>query len=79
MKEKNMNRNLDGVFFRIKRNGVFENVCFSDLTDEEMDSMLSGRNVKWLQSLCKILGKTIKKIGDQFDIVTVTPEEEESD
>ncbi len=74
-----MNRNLDGVFFRIKRNGVFENVCFSDLTDEEMDSMLSGRNVKWLQSLCKILGKTIKKIGDQFDIVTVTPEEEESD
>ena len=79
MKEKNMNRNLDGVFFRIKRNGVFENVCFSDLTDEEMDSMLSGRNIKWLQSLCKILGKTIKKIGDQFDIVTVTPEEEESD
>ena len=41
-----MDRKLDGVFFRIKRNGVFENVCFSDLTDEEMDSMLSGRDVK---------------------------------
>lgn len=72
-----MDRKLDGVFFRIKRNGVYENVCFSDLTDEEMDSMLSDRNVKWLQSLCKILGKTIKKIGDQFDIVT--SEEEESE
>lgn len=74
-----MDRKLDGVFFRVKRNGAFENVCFSDLTDEEMDSMLSGRDVKWLQSLCKILGKTIKLIGDQFDIVNSVDDEEESD
>lgn len=71
-----MNRKLDGVFFRIKRNGVFENVCFSDLTDEEMDSMLSGRDIKWLQSLCKTLGKTIRKIGDEFGIVNSIDEDD---
>lgn len=72
-----MDRNLDGVFFRIKRNGFFDNVCFSDLTEEEMDSMLSGRDVKWLKSLCKILGKTIKKIGDDLDIVNSIDEDDD--
>ena len=32
-----MNRNLDGCYFRIERNGKYENVCFSDLTEEEQE------------------------------------------
>lgn len=31
-----MDRKLDGVYFRIKRNDKWENVCFSDLTEEDM-------------------------------------------
>lgn len=64
-----MNRGLDGVYFRVKRDGKWQNICFSDLTDEEMDSVMDGRTTEWLRSMCKILGKTVKSIGDQLDIV----------
>lgn len=62
-------RNLDGVYFRVERNGKWENVCFSDLTEEEMDKVMSNKDADWLKGLCKRLGNVIKEIGDQFDIV----------
>lgn len=64
-----MNRNLDGVYFRVKRNDKFENVCFSDLSESEMDSVMSDRDEQWLKSLCKTLGQTIHRIGDELDIM----------
>lgn len=64
-----MDRNLDGVYFRIKRDDEFQNICFSDLTDEEMDYVLKDKNIQWVSGLCKILGKTLKNIGDQLDIM----------
>lgn len=60
-----MNRNLDGVYFRIGK----ENICFSDLTDEQKTNVMKNKDTEWLKSLCIILGNTIKEIGDQFDIV----------
>jgi len=64
-----MNRELDGVYFRIKRDGEYDAFCFSDLTEEEMDLVLAGRSDEWLISLCKTLGNTIKRIGNQCDLV----------
>lgn len=64
-----MDRNLDGVYFRVKRNEQWENVCFSDLSEDEMKEVLSGKDAEWLKSLCYALGKTIRKIGDQLDLV----------
>lgn len=64
-----MNRNLDGVYFRIKRDDEWQNICFSDLTEEEMNEIMKDRSEEWLRSMCKILGKVIKNIGDQLDIV----------
>lgn len=63
-----MNRELDGVYFRVKRNNEYDNVCFSDMTEEEMKEVLQGRDPEWLKSLCIILGKRLKEIGDYFDI-----------
>lgn len=63
-----MDRELDGVYFRVKRNDKYDNVCFSDMTEEEMKDVLQGRDTEWLKSLCIILGKKIKEIGDYFDI-----------
>ena len=60
-----MRRNLDGVYFRIGK----ENICFSDLTEEQQDEMMNGRSEEWLKNMCKILAKTIKTIGDQLEIV----------
>lgn len=61
-------RNLDGVYFRIKRNDEYKNICFSDLTNDEMDEVLKDREDTWLCELCKILGNSLREIGDQFDI-----------
>lgn len=62
-------RNLDGVYFRVKRDDKWDNVCFSDLTDEERNEVMNGRDIEWLKSLCCILANTIKDIGKQFYIV----------
>ena len=71
-------RNLDGVYFRVRRNNKWQNICFSDLTEEEMEQELSlgDKDVRWLKNLCKILGKTIRDIGDQFNLVCDMREEE---
>ena len=64
-----INRELDGVYFRIKRDDKYEDICFSDLTEEEMDSVLTGRDNEWLTWMCKILGNTLRRIGDSLDLV----------
>ena len=70
-----VNRDLDGIYFRVKRGKRWESVCFSDLTDEEMDKVLEGRTADWLKSTCKILGRTIRNIGDSLDICCGDEEE----
>ena len=63
-----MDRNLDGVYFRINRDNSWKNICFSDLTEDEMNDILKNKPEEWLRNMCKILGKTIKYIGEQLDI-----------
>lgn len=70
-----MNRGLDGVFFRVCREGKWQSLCFSDLTEDEMNEVLKDRNEDWLKSLCIILGKRIRKIGDILDLTTEEEEE----
>ena len=70
-------RDLDGIYFRVKRGKCWESVCFSDLTDEEMDKVLEGHSVEWLKKMCKILGHTIRDIGDAHDFVGWQKDEEE--
>lgn len=68
-----MNRELDGVFFRINRDGKWHNICFSDLTAEEREQIATvqgkERPVSWWQSLAYHLADNLKVIGDTFDIV----------
>lgn len=63
-----MDRNLDGVYFRVFRNGKWENVCFSDMTTEERDEVIKDRPAEWWKNMAYILADCLKKIGDQFDI-----------
>lgn len=72
-----INRELDNIYFRVKRGKHWESVCFSDLSDEEMDKVLDGHSVEWLKSTCKILGRTIRDIGDSLDIAGWQKDEEE--
>ena len=61
-------RNLDGIYFRIQRDGKWTNVCFSDMIEVEMLEVLEGRNEAWLKNMCIILARTLRQIGDEFDL-----------
>lgn len=44
-------RNLDGVYFRVEREGKWQSICFTDLYDYEIIEVLEGRSESWLTSL----------------------------
>lgn len=64
-----MDRNLDGYYFRIERNGKFENICWSDMTEEERYKMIERYDVDALKRFCVGLGTVIRNIGDELDLV----------
>lgn len=39
------------------------------MTQNEMEDVMNNRDVDWLKSMCIQLGRTIRNIGDQLDIV----------
>lgn len=69
MAGKLIRRNLDGVYFRVERKGKWENICFSDLTIEERDSVGKDRSANWWKSLAYHLADCLRGIGDELDIV----------
>ena len=52
-----MNRELDGCYFRIMRDGVGQSVCFTDLT----------KDTQFLKNLCCYLADRIQELGDVIE------------
>ena len=65
----NINRDLDGIYFRAQRDGKWQSICFSDLTEEEMKTVMQNKDINWVKSLAIGIGKRLKEIGDQFDLM----------
>lgn len=57
-----MNRDLDHVYFRVERSGKWESICFSDLTEEEMDLVLESKDSQWMNSLIKRLKEVLNSV-----------------
>lgn len=76
MTEYPKKRNLDGVYFRVKRNGKYDNICFTDLTVEEQMKVCENRSVEWLQTLAMHLSGIICGIAKQLDLEYVDDEKE---
>lgn len=70
-----MQRNLDGVFFRVRRNDKWENICWTDLTNEERALVSKDRPIEWWQGLTEILTNVIVDIGNQLDLFASYPAE----
>lgn len=64
-----MNRNLDGIYFMVKREGKYEPVCFTDLTEDEIEELMGDRGAKWWKSIALELKRVINTIGEQFNIM----------
>ena len=64
-----MYRNLDGVYFRVKRDDKWQNICFTDLTNEETNTILKDRTGTWLLSMLEVLlnvyDKVISVVSDE--------------
>lgn len=63
-----MERHLDGIYFRVKRNDEWCNICLSDLTSEEREEILKGKEKPFLRGCINHLCDVIKEIGEAFDI-----------
>lgn len=59
-----MNRELDGYYFRIVRDGVGQSVCFMDLTKEERTVLLADKDEQFIRNLCCYLADRIQELGD---------------
>lgn len=64
-----MNRNLDGLYFRIERDGKWQDICFTDLTWQERDKVMANCSKEWLVSVVNYLADCIQGIGEEFDLV----------
>lgn len=64
-----MDRKLDGIYFRVKRDNKYTNVCFSDLTKAERDEVCKGRSTEWYRDLAYHLADKLKEVGDTFDLL----------
>ena len=62
-------RNLDGVYYRVIRDGKYVNRCFTDLTESEQDRIMTEYNAEQLRRLCRYLCIIIRQIGDMLDLV----------
>ena len=41
-----MNRELDGVYFRIERNGKWQQICYRELTEEKRKKIREKRKTE---------------------------------
>lgn len=64
-----MNRDLDGIYLRIKRDDRWQSICLSDMTREELENNLNSERGEWLKSAVIHLALTLHDIGEQFDII----------
>ena len=62
-------RNLDGVDYRVVRDGIHVNRCFSDLSQAEQDVMMAEYNTEQLRRPCRYLSMSLRQIGDALDLV----------
>jgi len=52
---------MTGAYFRVKRNGKFENIELEHLTEIERREILSGRDDQYLLSCIDILSKKVQE------------------
>lgn len=75
---KPQERNLSGIYTRIKRDGKYQTVDLTDMTPEELAEYLDewGMDCNFLKRLVQNLIEVVQEIADKFDI-EVDEEEQE--
>lgn len=63
-------RNLSGIYTRVKRDGKFQSIDITDMTREELADFLNNEKISvgYLARLVQNLVETVQTIADKFDI-----------
>lgn len=66
-----MNRNLDRIYYRVERDDEWENICFTDLTEEEIKNFTSDYEKEQWERIALHLRDRIKRMGEELNIINV--------
>lgn len=71
-------RNLSGIyiFHKFEDEERRQPTCFEDCPEEKQDEWLDSLDPNAVKSLAKQLGKTLRDIGDQFELSTKSEDDE---
>ena len=71
-------RNLSGIyiFHKIEDEERRQPTCFEDCPEEKQDEWLDSLDPEAVKNLAKMLGKTLREIGDQFELSTKSEDDE---
>jgi hypothetical protein len=74
-------RGLSGIyiFHKFEEEERREPTCFEDCPEEKQDEWLDSLDPEAVKNLAKQLAKTLREIGDVFDISTQEDSEDTSD
>ena len=69
-------RNLSGIyiFHKFENEERREPTCFEDCPEEKQDEWLNSLDAEALKNLSKHLAKTLRNIGEQFDLTSGSSE-----
>lgn len=70
-------RNLDGIYFRVQRDGHWQSVCYSDMEQDERDEVARKRaesgtpaeQAQWWRSMADHLADQLYYMGEQLGVV----------
>lgn len=70
-------RNLDGVYFRVQRDGRWLNVCYSDMTHDErwqtiydrMSDKPLAEQVGYYRRLAELMADQLYDMGEQLGVM----------
>lgn len=70
-------RNLDGVYFRVQRDGKVLNICYSDMTEDERKRIIYNRmddkpleeQASYYKRLAEIMADSLYDMGEQLGVM----------
>ena len=69
-----MKRDLDGVYFRVMRDGKGEDLCWTDLMwEERIEFTRKNNNEGWLIRMIQILNDTINQVVEACPGIVIKP------
>ena len=69
-------RDIDGIYYRVERDGKWCNRCFTDLTTDEQAEMIKEYDTEGLKRMIMLLAKILRDVGDKFNIIAKDEEDE---